>query len=149
MDSNNKKYGYIFIVVLVIIIAIVMYFIFNNKSSEDNNPQNTSENNVARLATESDSNEKLNEINNKVANVISNSTVKEEELASYSTELGGSTENRLTNIRITCDKLNGTIVSAGDTFSFCELVGPSTAEEGYKEATVIVDGEKVQALGGR
>ena len=31
-------------------------------------------------------------------------TPKEEEIASYSTKLGGSTENRLTNIKITCNK---------------------------------------------
>lgn len=156
MNSNNKKYIYIFIVVVIIIIAIVLFFMFNNKNSENNNnTQNELGNNVARLAAETNAignNEKLNEVNNRVENVLANNSVEnkvtEEEISSYSTKLGGSTENRLTNIRITCGKLNGTVVSAGDTFSFCNLVGPSTAEEGYKEATVIVDGEKVQALGG-
>ena len=62
--------------------------------------------------------------------------------------LHGSSENRLTNIRISCKKLNGAVVNNGDTFSFCDTVGPSTAEEGYKEATVILNGEKVQGLGG-
>ena len=47
-----------------------------------------------------------------------------------------------------CNKLNGTTVNNNDTFSFCQTTGPSTAEEGYKEATVFLDGKKVQALGG-
>lgn len=160
----KKKYGYILIIVLVIIIIAVIFFIAKgNLNNESNNLENNSANNVARLATKSNAltnqeqanelnKDKLNEVNNRVENVLSNNAVEnkvtEEEISSYSTKLGGSTENRLTNIRITCGKLNGTVVSSGDTFSFCDLVGPSTAEEGYKEATVIVDGKKEQALGG-
>lgn len=148
MKSNNKNYVYVFVIVCVIIVAGVLFFVFNNKK---NNQENNSTNNVARLATESNvlgNNEKLNEVNNSIENVLSATKVTEEEIASYSTKLSGSTENRLTNIRITCDKLNGTMVSAGDTFSFCNTIGPSKAEDGYKEATVFLDGKEVQALGG-
>ena len=86
----------------------------------------------------------------KIANKIENavSTPKEEELSSFSTDLGSSPEGRLTNIRITCSKLNGCTVAKGETFSFCGTIGPSTAEDGYKEASVFVNGETVQALGG-
>lgn len=155
MSEKNKKSIYIWIVIFIIIIVALLMFIFKDKifpqNKNDNN--NNTNNNVARLAQESNilgNNEKLSGVNNRIENVLDNSdkSTQEEEISSYSTKLSGSTENRLTNIRITCGKLNGTVVSAGDTFSFCNLVGPSTAEEGYKEATVIVDGEKVQALGG-
>ena len=80
--------------------------------------------------------------------VVVTESEKEEEIASYSTKVSGSTSNRLTNIRITCKKLNGTTVNTGETFSFCEITGPSTAEEGYKEATMFLDGKEVQSLGG-
>lgn len=155
MSERNKKTVYIWIVIFIIIIVALLLFIFNNKvfHQNENNNTNDSKNNVARLAQESNilgNNEKINEVNNRIENVLTSSqqTPKEEEIASYSTKLGGSTENRLTNIKITCNKLNGTTVNNNDTFSFCQTTGPSTAEEGYKEATVFLDGKKVQALGG-
>ena len=131
MKSNKVKYIFLVIIVLIIIGAVIYFIYRNNKNDENKNDD--SSNNVARLAIE---------------NSAPEATVSEEELATYSTKLGGSSEGRLTNIRISCEKLNGTVVSNGETFSFCETVGPSTAEEGYKEAPVIVNGEKVQGLGG-
>ncbi len=156
MSKQNKKTVYIWIVIFIIIIVALLLFIFKDKvlpQNKNNNNNNDENNNVARLAQESNvlgNNKKLNEVNNRIENILANSeqTTREEEIASYSTKLGGSTENRLTNIRITCGKLNGTAVNNGDTFSFCDKTGPSTAEEGYKEATVFLDGKKVQALGG-
>lgn len=149
MKSNKVKYIFLVIIVLIIIGAVVYFIYRNNKNDENKNDD--SSNNVARLAVESNipaNDEQITEINNRIENSALEATVSEEELATYSTKLGGSSEGRLTNIRISCEKLNGTVVSNGETFSFCETVGPSTAEEGYKEAPVIVNGEKVQGLGG-
>ena len=149
MKSNKVKYIFLVIIVLIIIGAVVYFIYRNNKNDENKNDD--SSNNVARLAVESNipaNDEQIAEINNRIENSAPETTVSEEELATYSTKLGGSSEGRLTNIRISCEKLNGTVVSNGETFSFCEIVGPSTAEEGYKEAPVIVNGEKVQGLGG-
>lgn len=149
MKSNKVKYIFLVIIVLIIIGAVIYFIYRNNKNDENKNDD--SSNNVARLAVESNipaNDEQITEINNRIENSAPEAIVSEEELATYSTKLGGSSEGRLTNIRISCEKLNGTVVSNGETFSFCETVGPSTAEEGYKEAPVIVNGEKVQGLGG-
>lgn len=154
MYKKNKNHLYIYIIVFIVIIVALLFFIFKDKLPiKNDNSSNEMNNNVARLAQDSNvlgNNEKLNEVNNKVENILTNSSQppKEEEIASYSTKLSGSTENRLTNIRITCKKLNGITVNNNDTFSFCKSTGPSTAEEGYKEATVFLNGKKVQALGG-
>ncbi len=154
MYKKNKNHLYIYIIVFIVIIVALLFFIFKDKLLiKNDNSSNEMNNNVARLAQDSNvlgNNEKLNEVNNKVENILTNSSQppKEEEIASYSTKLSGSTENRLTNIRITCKKLNGITVNNNDTFSFCKSTGPSTAEEGYKEATVFLNGKKVQALGG-
>ncbi len=145
MSTNKKSYSYIFIIVLIIIIGVVLFFIFRNNGKTDNNSMN----NEAKLALDSNvlgNNDKTNEIANKIENAVS--TPKEEELSSFSTDLGSSPEGRLTNIRITCSKLNGCTVAKGETFSFCGTIGPSTAEDGYKEASIFVNGETVQALGG-
>ena len=149
MKSNKVKYIFL-VIIFLIIIGAVIYFIYQNNKNDENKEDDYS-NNVARLATESNTpanNEQIDEISNQIENSTPEAKVTEEELATYSTKLGGSSEGRLTNIRISCEKLNGTVVSNGETFSFCETVGPSTAEEGYKEAPVIVNGEKVQGLGG-
>lgn len=154
MYKKNKNHLYIYIIVFIVIIVALLFFIFKDKLLiKNDNSSNEMNNNVARLAQDSNvlgNNEKLNEVNNKVENILTNSSQppKEEEIASYSTKLSGSTENRLTNIRITCKKLNGITVNNNDTFSFCKSTGPSTAEKGYKEATVFLNGKKVQALGG-
>jgi len=44
--------------------------------------------------------------------------------------------------------LNNSIVKPGETFSFCDTVGPSTVERGYKEANVIIQGTETKGLGG-
>ena len=72
----------------------------------------------------------------------------ETEISSYSTKILDQADGRLTNIRITCDTLNGYILSAGETFSFEDLVQPVSEERGYQKAKVIENGEAVQALGG-
>ena len=148
MKSNKVKY-FVFAIFLLVIIGLIIYFIFQNNSTKENTEDNSSSNS-ARLATQVNY-ENNKESSNLISNVSENTTTEtttEEEIATYSTKLSGSSENRLTNIRISCKKLNGTVVNNGDTFSFCNTVGPSTVEEGYKEAPVIVNGEKVQGLGG-
>lgn len=155
MNSKNKKNVYIALIIFILIVLVALISVFKNNSSQKNknNENNDMNNNVARLAEENNvlgNNNKIDEVNNRIENVLTNSNPPhtEEELASYSTSVASSSESRLTNIRITCNKLNGVTVNNGDTFSFCDTTGPSTAEEGYKEATVFLNGEKVQALGG-
>ena len=77
-----------------------------------------------------------------------NNNRKETELTSFSTPLKSGVRNRITNIKLTCDKLNGRIIKNGETFSFNEIVGPCTAEEGYLEAEIYVNKKIQYALGG-
>lgn len=74
---------------------------------------------------------------------------QEIELSSFSTPLTSSDENHLTNIKITSDKINELILENGETFSFNEIIGPCTEEEGYKKAQVFVNKQIEYALGGR
>ena len=155
MSSKNKNHTILYIIIFIIIVAILVFIfkvnLFGQKQTQDYN----STSNTSRLAQNSNvlgNTEESNKVNNRIDNVLANAetppTVKEEEIASYSTKVSGSTSNRLTNIRITCKKLNGTTVNTGETFSFCDKTGPSTAEDGYKEATMFLDGKEVQSLGG-
>ena len=46
-------------------------------------------------------------------------------------------ENKVTNIMLACNKINGIIIKPGETFSFWSLVGPTGKKNGYKEGLVI------------
>lgn len=94
----------------------------------------------------------INNINysNGSTNTISTSSEKkEEELFVFKTKIYTKTEARQNNVQLSCSELSGTIVSPGDTFSFCNTLGPAKPEEGYQKAeTFESDGDIVQEYGG-
>ena len=141
--SNFKVFFTILVVLIVLSVLLFFYFKDNNNLSYISNNSNSLSANAERISA---SNNQLNELNDRINNIMSES--KEIELASYTTNLGNSSEGRLTNIQITCRKLDGMIVNPGETFSFNDSTGPSLAEEGYQYAPVILDGETVEDLGG-
>lgn len=57
-------------------------------------------------------------------------------------------ENKVTNIRLACQKVNGVIIRPGETFSFWRTVGPTTAKRGYLEGLVIGAGVLSSGVGG-
>jgi len=50
------------------------------------------------------------------------------------TTLYGSSANKLSNLQLAIDQLDGTAVYYGEAFSFNETIGPRTRDEGYKGA---------------
>jgi len=56
--------------------------------------------------------------------------------------------NRTNNIRLASSKINGTIIGAGNLFSYNTIVGQRTIEDGYKNAYIYRDGKIVSDLGG-
>ena len=77
-------------------------------------------------------------------------SIPEEELLSFfSTEILTNDSNRQNNITLTCQALNGYIVKSGETFSFCNILGPAKPENGYLKAnTFDNDGNTIKAYGG-
>lgn len=57
-------------------------------------------------------------------------------------------ENRLHNISLCIDAVNGCTLAPGESFSFNKRVGERSAKRGYRKAAVILHGEKVQDYGG-
>ena len=68
-------------------------------------------------------------------------------LCSSETYMAGP-DGRRTNIKLAAAAINGTVVLPGETFSYNAIVGERTAEKGYQKATVYVQGEDRQELGG-
>lgn len=66
----------------------------------------------------------------------------------FATDCSTSTINRIENIRLACEAINGTVVDDCEEFSFNKAVGERTAERGYKSAKIIFDGQFVDGIGG-
>ncbi|WP_066639784.1 VanW family protein [Desulfolucanica intricata] len=69
-------------------------------------------------------------------------------LGSFTTQFKSWQSNRNKNIAIAAQALEGLYVSPGETVSFNKVVGPRSAEAGYKSAGVIVGDEFNEDLGG-
>ena len=68
-------------------------------------------------------------------------------VSSYTTTYGG-TPGRLSNVQLVSRLIDGTLVAPGGTFSFNDATGERTAEKGFLEAPVIINGEIQNGLGG-
>lgn len=68
-------------------------------------------------------------------------------LATYSTKYVNNPD-RTTNLRLASNKINGTVIMPGETFSFNKVVGKRTVAAGYKNAAIFSDGEVTDGLGG-
>ncbi len=66
----------------------------------------------------------------------------------FETSLQGKEENTLYNIRKASDQINGIILKPGDNLLFNQLIGPAEKEDGYKESTIIANGQFVSGYGG-
>lgn len=70
------------------------------------------------------------------------------QLSEYSTKSPTSTANRNANLLLSCQKLNNYVISNGETFSFNELMGPLTAENGFKKSPEMQNGKETSVYGG-
>lgn len=69
-------------------------------------------------------------------------------LSSFSTKYAASNKNRTTNLILAANKVNGTVLLPGETFSYNKVVGARTISAGYKEAPIYVEGRVEDGLGG-
>lgn len=69
-------------------------------------------------------------------------------LGSFSSKYNASNKNRSHNVMLAARKINGLILAPGEIFSYNDVVGPRTAERGFKEAPVYSNGESVMGIGG-
>jgi len=137
-----KKYSWIILLVAVLAVGGIIYF-YNSKQNSNNNysAERSGLNNISNTDTS-------NNTNNNSAN-FNTKTIVEKEIGAYSTRIQNQRDlNRQGNITITCTALNNTIVKSGEIFSFCDTVGQSTRDRGYKEANVIIQGVETKGLGG-
>ena len=68
-------------------------------------------------------------------------------VGSYHTTYGGI-PSRLHNVALVAQLIDGALIAPGGTFSFNGTTGERTAEKGFQEAPVIINGELQTGLGG-
>lgn len=128
--------------IITICLIFIFGFMFSGCSINSNNSNNAEQNNISNNSDNiSEALDFNNDNNNK-------QEYEETEISNFSTPLKSGVANRITNIKITSDKINGLTLKNSETFSFNEIVGPCTAEEGYKEAEIYVNKKIEYALGG-
>ena len=57
-------------------------------------------------------------------------------------------KNKVTNLRLACERINGTVLRPGEVFSFWHAIGRPTAKTGYKEGLVIGRNKLGAGVGG-
>ena len=168
----NKKLKIFIIIGLVALIGIGVYVYIQNtnknneqsnyeadKTSAENNASNTENTSNTDYTSNNESTTNTNTSDNtsETTNVTSENTSStenatktiEEQLSAFSTKIYSNDTNRTKNMEITTSTLNGTIVKNGETFSFCNTVGPATSSKGYLEADIYDhDGNKKKGYGG-
>lgn len=125
------------IIILIAFIVLIAYFYFNkfNFNYEIDYTAN-------RTGIELENNSILDN------DISSKPIITEEKISSFSTKIIDDDEDRDTNIRITCNEINGTIIKNGEEFSFNKVAGNPTPDRGYKKAGVFIDGELKKGYGG-
>ncbi len=68
-------------------------------------------------------------------------------ISSYTTETTAD-YNRNTNVQLAAQAVNGTVLSAGETFSFNSTTGQRTTAKGYLPAAAIAGGTTTEEVGG-
>lgn len=69
-------------------------------------------------------------------------------LGTFSTTYNMENKNRVTNLELASEKIDGTIILPGEIFSYNKIVGERTIAKGYKEAAVYSGGKVVDGIGG-
>ena len=71
-----------------------------------------------------------------------------DQISTFSTRYDANNEDRSTNLNLAASKIDGTILSPGEEFSYNKIVGERSISAGYKEAKVYQNGEVVDGIGG-
>jgi vancomycin resistance protein YoaR len=71
-----------------------------------------------------------------------------QKLVSYTTQMGVSSSNRIHNVHLMADFIDGTVIRPGAVFSFNDVVGPRTSERGFLEGQEIIGSLVLPSIGG-
>ena len=71
-----------------------------------------------------------------------------QQISTFTTDMGPSSSNRIHNVQLMANYIDGTIIRPGESFSFNDSVGPRTPERGFREGQMIIGSLLLPAIGG-
>ncbi len=71
-----------------------------------------------------------------------------EQISTFTTDMGTSSSNRIHNVQLMAEYIDGTIIAPGHEFSFNDRVGPRTVERGFREGQMIIGSLLLPSIGG-
>lgn len=71
-----------------------------------------------------------------------------ERISTFTTEMGPSSTNRIHNVHLMAEYIDGTLLRPGETFSFNDSVGPRSEERGFREGQMIIGSLLLPSIGG-
>ena len=71
-----------------------------------------------------------------------------QKLTAFTTDMGVSSSNRIHNVHLMADYIDGTVIRPGEVFSFNDVVGPRTSERGFLEGQMIIGSLVLPSIGG-
>lgn len=72
----------------------------------------------------------------------------EYKISSFTTYFATTDQNRVNNLRVALNLLNGKVIMPGETFSYNSVVGGATTAQGFKPAATFVGGRITSEVGG-
>ena len=121
----------------------------DTQNANEHNNSVASNNNVQNSTNDGQEAKNQNNQTNQNNSNDNNAAPPERQIATFSTKIYTKDSSRQNNMNITASRLNGHIVKNGETFSFCNTLGPSSSANGYQEADIYDnDGNKKKGLGG-
>lgn len=70
------------------------------------------------------------------------------QISTFSTNFSTVDPNRVNNLRVALNLINGKVIMPGEVFSYNSVVGGATAAQGFKAAATFVGGRIVREVGG-
>ncbi len=142
MKHSNHTTWYVIAILLLLAIVGVVFFFFNGKHAEEPSPTYETQ----KTATNTEKPENTSQEN--VENTPPSPPV-ETQISTFSTHIYTQESGRQHNMVLTASRLNNHVVKSGETFSFCQFLGPSSSEKGYEKADIFDNqGNKKKGIGG-
>lgn len=92
------------------------------------------------------SNKQINQ--NTTDNLVNTIADSENKISEFTTKFNKKSFGRAYNIKLSAKAIDEKEIKPGETFSFNNVVGPTTKESGYKMAQIFVKGKKEKGYGG-
>ena len=166
--DNEQIYTFVVVFILILSVIFIIYYVYKSNSTLYKNSDETAQNTQNTQSNSQTSNnntntqeqkdkmnvdnsviEEKNKQENTQQNIENNNANQETQIATYTTTIYDKDQNRVDNISLANEKLNGTIVKPGETFSFNDTIGPMGEKQGFKEAIGFdTDGNKIKTFGG-